>query len=43
MILAEKIIQLRKKNGLSQEELAVNLMYQDRLFRSGKVGLRFAI
>ncbi len=37
MILADKIIEERKRNGWSQEELADQLGYPDRRFPSGRV------
>ena len=43
MILAEKITALRKKNGWSQEELAMQLNVPDSLFPNGKVLLPFPI
>ena len=35
MILADKIMSLRKQNGWSQEELAEQLKYQDSQYQSG--------
>ena len=37
MIFADKLIQLRKKNGLSQEELADKEVFLDKQFPNGKV------
>lgn len=43
MILAEKIMELRKKNGWSQEGLPSRFTCRDSLYRSGRAALRFRI
>lgn len=35
MKLNEKLIQIRKKNGLSQEEFGEKLIYQGKLYQNG--------
>ena len=43
MILAEKIMEERKKNGWSQEELAEKLSVSDRRCQNGRVPSQYRI